>query len=378
MNKKDKKNMDKWLNILSKKLSGLKSLDRKDIIENYKDLWNEEFSQGKSANEILLGLRSINEIAKEFYEEFGIIKNHKGEVTKIKIVNSKTESTTSFFKEIKGFFIKTFGLLYSITAILISITLFLTFVAIIVAIPVALVLAFINFEFLVVLPLAIGVMGIGVIVSIFLFFLSSSSYYTVKAIFYKWFTKESLISKDKKKNSNKIMLCILIIAGSMGGVGAITSTVGNDSIYGSIISGNYLNKSENEIFNLEQAISDVFDGKENEFNDNSNIYIDFNWSSSPWSIFEINYNQELLNNTLTIEKNFNFKQTLGDQFVITQNTEKNYWNKNTNANGGSLYLNFNISAPWNAKFLSITPIKYKITYNFTINGVQAKKVFVRF
>lgn len=106
MNKKDKKRIDKWLTLLSKKLSGLRSEDRKDVIENYKDMWNEELSQGKSVNEILLGLKPVEEIAKELYEEFGVIKNVKGDVTKIKIINSKSDTTNLVFKSINSFFIK--------------------------------------------------------------------------------------------------------------------------------------------------------------------------------------------------------------------------------------------------------------------------------
>ncbi|ATQ35483.1 hypothetical protein MENTO_v1c03370 [Mesoplasma entomophilum] len=378
MNKKTTKQMDKWLNLLSKKLSGLKTSDRKDIIENYKDLWSEELSEGKTVNEILLSLRPINEIAKELYEEFGVIKNTKSDVTKIKIVNSKSEVTSSWIKNFNNFCLKFFGFIYSITAILLSLVLFLTFVAIIVAIPVALVLAFVNYEFLVVLPLAIGVMGIGIIVAIFFFFLSSSSYSTVKAIFNKWFSKTSVATKNKRRIWSRLMLVMIIIGGSMAGIGAVTSIVGNNSIYGSVLSGNYLNKTESETFNLNATIGKVLENKESEFSKDSKVYLDFDWGLSPWTTFEAKQDSELNQNQISIQKHFNFKESLGSEFKISEKPESSYWVKNNVNDNGSLYLKFHISAPWNAKFLSITPIKYEISYNFKINNTPVENIIVRF
>ncbi|ATZ21557.1 DUF1700 domain-containing protein [Mesoplasma tabanidae] len=379
MNKKTTKIMDKWLNLLSKKLSGLKTSDRKDIIENYRDLWNEELSLNKSANEILLGLRPIDEIAKELYEEFEVIKKSKSDVTKIKIVNSKSEATSSWIKSINNGFIKIFGFTYSVMAILLSFIFFISFVAIIILIPVALVLAFINYEFLVVLPLAIGVMGIGIILAIFFYFLSSSSYLTVKTIFNKWFGKSKEF-KDKKKILSRLMLIMIIIGGSMAGIGAVTSTVGNHSIYGSVLSGNYLNHSEVENFQLNETITKAFDGKESEFSAKSIVYVDFDWGLTPWTIFEAKQDKDLSNNQIAIQKHFNFKESLGNEFKITEKPEASYWEKNENSSydTGRLYLKFHISAPWNAKFLSITPIKYEIAYNFKINDTPVENIIVRF
>ncbi|ATZ18004.1 hypothetical protein [Mesoplasma melaleucae] len=211
-------------------------------MKNYKDIWDEELSQGKSVNEILLGLRPVEKIAKELYEEFGVIKNAKGYVTKIKIVNSKTDATNWAFSSVNNFFAKLLGITYSILAILLSLTFFLSFVAAIILIPVAIVLAFINYEFLVILALAIGVMGIGIVIAIFFFFLSSISYNTVKVIFSGWFVKKRIetIDKPKRKMKTRLMLIMIIICGALGGVGAITSTVGTNSIYGSVLSDKYL------------------------------------------------------------------------------------------------------------------------------------------
>ncbi|AVN63706.1 hypothetical protein CG006_01775 [Mesoplasma florum] len=379
MNKKTTKIMDKWLNLLSKKLSGLKTSDRKDIIENYRDLWNEELSLNKSPNEILLGLRPIDEIAKELYEEFEVIKKSKSDVTKIKIVNNKSEVTSSWIKTINNTFIKIFGFIYSIMAILLSFIFFLTFVGIIILIPVALVIAFINYEFLVVLPLAIGVMGIGVIVAIFFFFLSNSSYLTVKVIFNKWFGKTNE-TKDKKKIWSRLMLIMIIIGGSIGGIGVITSTVGSQSIYGSVLSENYLNHNEVEKFDLDETIANAFAGKESEFTSESKIYIDFDWGLTPWTIFEARLDKDLAHNQISIQKHFNIKKSLGNEFKITEQPEASYWEKNENSSydSGRLYLKFKITAPWNAKFLSITPIKYEIAYNFKINDVPVENIIVRF
>ncbi|AGY41405.1 hypothetical protein mflW37_3380 [Mesoplasma florum W37] len=371
--------MNKWLNLLSKKLSGLKTSDRKDIIENYRDLWNEELSLNKSPNEILLGLRPIDEIAKELYEEFEVIKKSKSDVTKIKIVNNKSEVTSSWIKTINNTFIKIFGFIYSIMAILLSFIFFLTFVGIIILIPVALVIAFINYEFLVVLPLAIGVMGIGVIVAIFFFFLSNSSYLTVKVIFNKWFGKTNE-TKDKKKIWSRLMLIMIIIGGSICGIGVITSTVGSQSIYGSVLSENYLNHNEVEKFDLDKTISNAFAGKESEFTSESKIYIDFDWGLTPWTIFEAKLDKDLSDNQISIQKHFNIKKSLGNEFKITEQPEASYWEKNENSSydSGRLYLKFKITAPWNAKFLSITPIKYEIAYNFKINDVPVENIIVRF
>ncbi|AVN64380.1 MULTISPECIES: DUF1700 domain-containing protein [Mesoplasma] len=379
MNKKTTKIMDKWLNLLSKKLSGLKTSDRKDIIENYRDLWNEELSLNKSPNEILLGLRPIDEIAKELYEEFEVIKKSKSDITKIKIVNNKSEVTSSWIKSINNTFIKIFGFIYSIMAILLSFIFFLTFVGIIILIPVALVIAFINYEFLVVLPLAIGVMGIGVIVAIFFFFLSNSSYLTVKVIFNKWSGKTNE-TKDKKKILSRLMLIMIIIGGSIGGIGVITSTVGSQSIYGSVLSGNYLNHNEVEKFDLDETISNAFAGKESEFTSESKIYIDFDWGLTPWTIFEAKQDINLSDNQISIQKHFNIKKSLGNEFKITEQSEASYWEKNENSSydSGRLYLKFKITAPWNAKFLSITPIKYEIAYNFKINNIPVENIIVRF
>lgn len=377
MNKKDKKRIDKWLTLLSKKLSGLRSEDRKDVIENYKDMWNEELSQGKSVNEILLGLKPVEEIAKELYEEFGVIKNVKGDVTKIKIINSKSDTTNLVFKSINSFFIKLFGFIYSITAILLSLVFFLTFVAIIILIPVAIVLAFINYEFLVVLPLAIGVMGTGIVIAIFFFFLNSSSYTTVKVILSGWFVKTDTKTtpKPKRKIKSKLMLVMIIISGAIGGVGSITSTVGKNSIYGSVLSNKYLHESESETFDLNKTLTQIPDG---DFTEQSIIRFNFDWGYTPWTIFELTKDENLTQNTIAIQKLHNFKPSVADEFKITEQVKNHKWNKQTKWSQGYLDLYFHISAPWNAKFLSITPIKYEISYNFNIKGISAENIFVRY
>lgn len=117
---------------------------------------------------------------------------------------------------------------------------------------------------------------------------------------------------------------MIIIGVTIGGIGAITSTVGTNSIYGSILSNKYLHESESETFDLNNTIAQIPD---NEFTEKSMIRLNFDWGYTPWTFFKLNRDESLEQNKISIQKSYNFKPSVADEFKIAEQVNDHKWNK---------------------------------------------------
>lgn len=391
MNKKEKKIMNKWLTMLNKNISGLNHSDRKDIIENYTEMWQEELSQGKTSSEILLQLRPIKEISIELYKDFEILPKSTGEVIKVKIVNiTKTADAENnpnsfkvFTKSLFSLISKFFASLMSVLAFTISILTFVIFVGIVIATPISVVLIFLDYDFLVALPIGLVFIGTSLILLILFYFLSSVIYNSNKKV-WKYIFKINGNGFQKPKSFKRVSLVVIIFSASIIGLGATVSVVGENSIYGSVLANKFLHDKEDQ-FSLEEQIQVI-----EKYQVENNVKIDnqTKWNLNfkgyqDWLTFDSKFDKNVSKNTVQVQTKYNYKVSISQNYILALKNEvgfqsSNLQDKQITQKLDKIDLYLEIKNPWHLRYLSLTPVKLIINYNIDIAGLKVENIGTNF
>ncbi|AHI53596.1 hypothetical protein SSABA_v1c01840 [Spiroplasma sabaudiense Ar-1343] len=254
--KKDKAKIKKeqWLKKLEKSLLLLEKSDRDDIINSYSEKINIELAEGSQINDILESLEPVSTISENVYQEFNIDTNS--------VKNDEKSTAEKIWKNTWVTFLNIFTMILGVfLPMMLALTFLLAIIGILVAFIPFIVFAFINYDFIKVLPLVMtGVGGIPLL-AIVLWFMTVGCYrlgiISTNGLFASYDSQRrvSRIAIPFKRRAKIALLISAALLTGVGGGGAIWTFSGENSIGGAMIADKYFYQTSTALDLSDQQIT---------------------------------------------------------------------------------------------------------------------------